>query len=459
MKVPFTSPKLLLAAIVILIISPLANATPDLVILHINDCHGQLVNSGQDSGLIGGYPRLASLIQGVRGEFPSQTLLLHAGDVLSRADTITISSKGYANVAVFDALEVDAWTPGNGDFYWGMQPLLALRDAAKTPMIHANVRWKSTDPSKNNELPFKPYVIKDINGYKIGLLGLGVVRTDHFSALNLQLDNAVEVAEIMIPQMRMQCDIVIVLSHLGLPDDQHLAGNVNGIDVIVGGHTHSVLETAEVHLSPDGERDVLLVQAGDYGRYLGRLELYFEQDSNGGFRIHRHHSSLMPVTEDITPDPSIEQLLEPYLDSADEVVFNMETKPGNIRVNVARAICQQVGADVGILLETDITNEFPPGPVTRGQLSSLHSFYNDILLAQIDGDALAVILALAQIVYADKSGNIHWKPSPEETYTVAVGSFAYISTPELARYPVEETGITITEVIVSNETREIIFQE
>ena len=459
MKKLLFNQKLLLTAIVILLIPNLVSATPDLVILHINDCHGQLLHSGQDSEPIGGYPRIASLIQSVRDEYSEQTLLLHAGDVLSRADAITVSSKGHANIAVFDALNFDAWTPGNGDFYWGMQPLLALRDSANTPVIHANVRWKSTDLSKNNELPFEPYVIKEINGYTIGVLGLGVVRTDFFSARNLQLENAVEVAKTMIPQMRQQCDLVIVLSHLGLPDEQYLANNVNGIDVIVGGHSHSVLETAEVHLSPDAERTVLLVQAGDYGRYLGRLDLYLEHKSDGDLRIVRHDSKLIPVTEDITPDPAIEQLLAQFHDSAEEVVFSVDTKPGNIRVHVARAMRQKAGADVGIILETDITSELSPGPVTRGQVSSLHSYFNDILLVQIDGDALSTILALPQIVHSEKSGDVDWKPSPEDTYTVAVGSFAYWSTPELALFTAEETGTTITEVYVSMESREYILQE
>ena len=127
-----------------------------LIVLHVNDTHGKLqphnTNSQTD---IGGIARLSSLVKQIRQENPKNVLFLHAGDIFSRGDPVTVYYGGYVNLLAYEKMGVDAITPGNGEFYFGIENLQRQAARVSTPFVHANVTYKHHGGSI-----FPPYLIK-----------------------------------------------------------------------------------------------------------------------------------------------------------------------------------------------------------------------------------------------------------------------------------------------------------
>jgi len=270
-----------------------------LTILHVNDTHGQLEPKGNS----GGIARLATKVREIRAACADQpALLLHAGDILSRGDALTRRTKGAANFALMNHLQFDALTPGNGEYYDGVANLQARIAQAKFPTLTANVELKSTGRCLS-----KPYVIIDAGGVKVAILGLCFVRTGHPSAKPLRVENPIAVAKALVGKLRAKADVVVLLTHLGFLDDIRLAAQVPGIDLIVGGHSHNVLPNGHLVRGPDGA-DVLIVQAGDYYRYLGRADLKLRKTGRR-YEIFSAKASLIPLDKHVKLDPTVTAMM------------------------------------------------------------------------------------------------------------------------------------------------------
>ncbi len=159
-----------------------------LIVLHVNDTHGKLqphnTNSQTD---IGGIARLSSLVKQIRQENPKNVLFLHAGDIFSRGDPVTVYYGGYVNLLAYEKMGVDAITPGNGEFYLGIENLQRQAARVSTPFVHANVTYKHHGGSI-----FPPYLIKNVNGVRVGILGLGLIRTWHQFDAKVESDPEIE---------------------------------------------------------------------------------------------------------------------------------------------------------------------------------------------------------------------------------------------------------------------------
>jgi 2',3'-cyclic-nucleotide 2'-phosphodiesterase (5'-nucleotidase family) len=240
-----------------------------LVILYINDTHGQLMpHDTENTKDVGGIARIAAKIKEIKGANHGPTLVLHAGDELSRGDLLTVYYGGEVNMLAMEAAGFDAFTPGNGDFYFGAGNLIKQTNLVKFPTLHANVVFK-----ENGERLFKPYVIKEIAGIKVAIIGLGVVRVDHPAGLNLNLQDYIATAKELIPNLRNEADLVIALTHIGLDADKALAKEIPQIDIIVGGHSHNQLDRPLRIPRSNGKGDVIVVQAGELGHFLGYLDV------------------------------------------------------------------------------------------------------------------------------------------------------------------------------------------
>lgn len=212
-------------------ISPVLGEVIDLVILHVNDTHGKLFPHDSNEGKnIGGIGRLSTLVTSIRDVNPDRVLFLHGGDMFSRGVPATIYSGGLVNLLAFEAMGVDAMTPGNGEFYWGMENLERQTSRVSTPFVHANVTYKNSDASI-----FPPYVIRDIQGVRVGILGLGLIRSWHYTSQTFTLHDPVESAIRYAREIRPQVDLLIALTHIGIKNDSLVAAAVPGLDLIVGG--------------------------------------------------------------------------------------------------------------------------------------------------------------------------------------------------------------------------------
>lgn len=245
-----------------------------ITIIHTNDLHAQLdpyKNSEKGGKLEGGMEVLAHAVKREVNKNPDNTLLLDAGDI-STGSPISNFFEGKPMVDTMNVLKYDAMTLGNHDIGEGYGTLKTIVSTAGFPVLSANF----VDLGKSKELQeIKPYVIKQVGDIKVGIVGLTTV--DTLSMLSredrklVSLTATKEAAKKNIAKMKKEgANLIVVLSHLGIEADRKLARDVEGINVIVGGHSHTELE------KPEKVGKTYIVQTGSKGKNIGRLDLYVD---------------------------------------------------------------------------------------------------------------------------------------------------------------------------------------
>jgi 5'-nucleotidase len=270
-----------------------------LTVLHTNDLHAHLASFpdpflGKEAG---GTARLATLIQAIRQENPN-TLLLDAGDRFS-GTTVSTLFQGEAELIFVCLLGYDALALGNHDFDYGQERLSYLRQRLiHPPMVAANIRY-----AKDGRPFASPFIYKELAGLRILIVGLSTPETPYSTrpsnVAGLSFEGPGQYLKSIIEQERGNYDLLIVLSHLGYEEDRSLAEKVPGIDLIVGGHSHAKIERG------DRVKSSLIVQAFQWGLYLGRVDLELN-----GKRVRQAKAQLIPVSSQVPPDPLFSSLLK-----------------------------------------------------------------------------------------------------------------------------------------------------
>ena len=277
--------------------------TIEVTVLHVNDSHGQIEGVRIDGRSVGGYARLATLVNQIRAQSgESRVFLIHAGDVVSRGDDLTRRMSGAANVAILNHLKFDVWTPGNGEFYGGVDNLRRLMEHADFPLLTSNV----TLP-ESGECLGRPYVIEKAGPVKVAFFGLCTVRTFLPGSGDVNTGNPIETAKKLVPKLREQADLVVAVNHISLGSDKALAAAVPGIDLILGGHSHSRLDHGVRVRAPDG-REVLICQAGDHLQFLGRVDLKLEHTGKR-YELTEAVARLIPLDENVKLDAGVKALI------------------------------------------------------------------------------------------------------------------------------------------------------
>ncbi|MFD2786539.1 bifunctional metallophosphatase/5'-nucleotidase [Hymenobacter rubripertinctus] len=271
-----------------------------LTILHTNDMHSRIEpfpeNAAQWAGM-GGMARRAALIEQVRRQ-ESNVLLLDSGDIWQGTPYFNFF-QGELEYKLMSQMAYDASTLGNHDFDNGLEGLQKQLPHATFPFLIANYDFTDTLLAGK----FQPYKVFEKQGIRVGVFGLGIemaglVADKNFGATKY-LD-PVAAANAMVAKLRgaEKCDLVICLSHLGYKyesakiDDRKLAAQVSGIDLILGGHTHTFLEAPDSVASPNGQA-TLINQVGWSGINLGRLDYSFER---GHRRPTVAATAVLPIT-------------------------------------------------------------------------------------------------------------------------------------------------------------------
>lgn len=258
-----------------------------ITILHTNDVHSYIDPFPADhpkNPNMGGVARRASLIETIRKENPN-VLLLDAGDIFQGTPYFNYYG-GELEFKLMSMMKYDVATIGNHDFDNGIDGLYAQFPHKTFDFVSANYNFKNTILDTH----IKPYVIKYVDGVKIGIFGLGVELdglVDKKNYKETQYLNPIEIATDMtrILKQNNKCDLVICLSHLGFrykdePNkvcDILLAQKTKDIDLIIGGHTHTFLEKPVIEKNSEG-KEVLINQVGCYGINLGRIDFYLTND-------------------------------------------------------------------------------------------------------------------------------------------------------------------------------------
>ena len=261
-----------------------ATAPIKLTILHTNDMHSRIEpfpNDGRQYGGLGGMARRATLVQQIRAQEPN-VLLLDAGDIWQGTPYFNFFG-GELEYKLMTQMSYDAATLGNHDFDNGLQGLQKQLPHAGFPFIVANYDFSNTI-LKGRFAPYKVFVKE---GVRVGVFGLGIKLEGLVADNNIggthYLD-PVAVAEKMVQTLREdeKVDLVICLSHLGYSydsariDDRKLAQQVSGIDLLIGGHTHTFLDEPEKIAHPSGHV-TLVNQVGWSGINLGLVDFTFDR--------------------------------------------------------------------------------------------------------------------------------------------------------------------------------------
>jgi 2',3'-cyclic-nucleotide 2'-phosphodiesterase (5'-nucleotidase family) len=226
---------------------------PDLTILHTNDLHGKMTD------------RAADIIAREKSA-AGRCLLLDAGDAVSSGN-VYYRPGGEPVLARMTELGYDAMVMGNREFHFLEAGLKSKVKLARFPILCANIR------GKDGKLPpaVKPSASWDLDGLRVACFGLTVpMITKRMKVSRLSpyyFEHPIDIAAEIVPTLRPECDLLIALTHTGFRADMELAESVAGIDLVVGGHSHTVLN------EPAMVGDTAIVQTGFWGHYLGKTEI------------------------------------------------------------------------------------------------------------------------------------------------------------------------------------------
>lgn len=255
-----------------------------LVILHTNDTHSTIYPLNPnlaDTALAGrgGFIRRIAMIREERKKHPD-LLLFDSGDFSQGSPYFTLY-KGDVEVALMNRMGYDAGAIGNHEFDFGLENMARLFRNLNFPILCSNYDFAGTPV----EGTVKDYLILKRNGLKIGVFGLSPKLEGLVAAENCQgvkyLDPITEAQRVVNILKKKKCDVIICISHLGWSvlntvDDQHLIPATNGIDLVLGGHSHTYFETLQYVKNLDG-KEIPVDQNGKHALYVGKMILDFKK--------------------------------------------------------------------------------------------------------------------------------------------------------------------------------------
>ncbi|MDO6658274.1 cell wall-binding repeat-containing protein [Anaerobacillus sp. 1_MG-2023] len=373
----------------------------DLTIMHTNDTHAHLDNA----------PKRVTAVEEIRAA-RANTILLDAGDVFS--GTLFFNKyKGLADVQFMNIMKYDAMVPGNHEFDEGPKTFSEFVKQTKFPIVSSNIDYSKDpylSPLYKNEMAMTgddgtiyPAVILDVNGEEVGVFGLTIESTDELSSPGetISFQNHQEQAEKMIKMFQDKgVNKIVALTHLGKAVEVELAKSVEGIDVVVGGHSHTKIEEAVV--VDTFEDPTLVVQANEYSNFLGDLEVTFNEEGV----LTDWDNELLDLGSKSKFEPNAEakalydELKKPLEEIEKEVVGQSDVylngKRASVRTgetNLANLITdgmlykaqQFTDATIAITNGGGIRESIDEGPITLGEVLTTMPFGNNLVTLDMTG--------------------------------------------------------------------------
>jgi 5'-nucleotidase/UDP-sugar diphosphatase len=373
-------------------------------ILHTNDHHARVEPTDVSGKKFGGVARRKTMVDQIRAE-TSNTLLLDAGDVFQ--GTLYFNQYGgQADLFFYNEMKYDAMAIGNHEFDRGQQTLADFIAGATFPVLSANI---TTDASSPLAGKFKPWVIKEVGGERIGIFGLTTEETTILSSpgAGVTFTSHLDAARRSVAELTAQgVNKIIALTHLGFEIDRAMARQVAGIDVIVGGHSHTPLGDQPnavatyplVEVAPDGTR-VVIVQTWEWVQWLGDISVGF--DANGV--VTNWQGKPIPLDESITPDAAFEAKVQEYLGPIAQLqntpvgqsavalngsrtdVRSKETNLGNMIADAMLEKTRPAGGQIAVMNGGGIRAGIDAGEITVGEVITVLPFGNTIAHVDITG--------------------------------------------------------------------------
>jgi 5'-nucleotidase/UDP-sugar diphosphatase len=399
--------KLIVSITLLALLFPLSLfATPPsdvhLTILHVNDTHGYILpysEAGSNKNtMVGGAAYIARLIKDERSKNPEGTLLFSEGDMF-QGTPISNFFKGQPVIDVMNYLKFDAMAVANHEFDWGLDEFNRMLSSARFPFLSANMKT-----GKDPYFPgVKPYIIVHRKNVNIAVIGIITPDLPYLSKPDSTGKITVRNPEDILPELIKKvkeegAHIVMVLSHMGIEADKELARRVSGIHVIVGGHSHTAVET------PVTVGNTTIVQAGCYGLYLGVLELEIETETNPvSYRIIRGKLEKVLAGPDRPYDETVARIVNNYHDRIKNEFAGVVgatavdlTRKDQRESNIGNLVCDMMrettGADIALLNSRSIRMDIPKGKITLEQVYALLPFDNVLVTMDMTGRQLMEIL-------------------------------------------------------------------
>ncbi|WFU08193.1 5'-nucleotidase C-terminal domain-containing protein [Rhizobium sp. CB3090] len=408
----------LLAAVALALSASTAFADYQLNILHFNDFHSRVepinkfdatCSAAEESKneCFGGAARLKTAIDQRRAALAGQNvLLLDAGDNFQGSLFYT-TYKGAAEVEFLNDMKLDAMTVGNHEFDDGEGPLAAFLDKAQFPVVTANL--VIDDQSKIGER-IKKSIVLDIGGQKIGIVGAVTTETAELSSPGPHVkitDDAAAISAEVDALKSQGVNKIIALTHVGYPRDVAQIARIAGVDVVVGGHSHTLLSNTDPKAAgpyptmvdnPAGYK-VPVVQAASYSKYLGDIVITF--DDNGVVKEAKGDPILLDSS--IKPDPAIaariQEMAKPIeelrhkvigssqapIEGAREICRVQECSMGNLVADAMLDRTKNQGIAIAIQNGGGLRASIGAGDVTMGDVLTVLPFQNTVATFQLTG--------------------------------------------------------------------------
>jgi len=422
-----------------------------LTIIHTSDIHSRLFpynfvpnKFDQDYGLLpakgpfGGIARISTMVKRIRVS-SNRSLWLDSGDAWEGAPVFN-EFKGEAEIRALSLAGMEGEVLGNHEFDLGTQQLVTQLDNwSQFPHLVANYAFD--DPKNPNDVSLadvtQPFEIYDVEGVKVGVIGLGNQDTllsayEGGNSLGIRpIDNQTAL-DGYVRLIRPYVDLVVVVSHLGLDNDEGLSPsmvddpnqslNTQAVDLILGGHLHIVTNPPKLLPFDDGsdyckhnDCETLLVHSGAFAKYVGRLDLVVHVGTDNSnpetrSRIKSFAYNNAPVDSEIPDDPELANLMWPYSVKINQDidlngVFAYVDPPGTAKITrsdnsggdsqlgnlVARAMQTQQGVEAQFAFTNSlgIRADFERGPLTNEQMFNVFPFENTIVVAYLSGQEIS----------------------------------------------------------------------
>ncbi len=370
-----------------------------LTVIQMNDSHAYFnlhqelfwQAEGEAYRPAGGYARIATLIRQIREKNGDHVLFCDNGDTLNGTYP-AIKTKGAAIVPVLNALGLDAMS-SHWEFAYGPSEFKKRSTELNFPVLAINIFDKKT-----NKLIFPPCIVKEIGSLRVGLIGIASNIVD--STMPPSFSEGVrftlgrEELPAVIDRLRTNedVDLIILISHLGFPQDMKLMSEVQGVDLCLSGHTHNRITR------PVQQGNTLIMQSGCHGSFIGRIDLEL---INGNIASYEHQ--LIEVESGIIPDPDmtdiIERELAPFKDKLDTIVGETATALNRYTVLestmdnfLLQSVMEASGAELAFSNGWRYGAPVIPGPVTLNDLYNITPMDPPIGMVELAGEELIDML-------------------------------------------------------------------
>ncbi|MDA3730793.1 5'-nucleotidase C-terminal domain-containing protein [Niameybacter massiliensis] len=410
-------------------------------ILHTNDTHSNVKDDGKS---IIGFAKLATFVETEKTN--GNVLMLDAGDMFQGLPFANIE-KGHSIVEIVNQVGYDAMTIGNHEFDFGADNLMSIMNKLNYPVIAANVL-------KGEEQAVQPYIVKEFDDVKVGVFGMATpetaFKTHPDNVVGYTFADIIETADATVKTLKEteKVDVVVMLSHLGLEEGDYtsdlVAKGVEGIDVIVDGHSHTTL--------PEGrmEGETLIVSTGTALKDIGQVELVIEDgkvvSKTATLLGYEAFNEVAPKQEIIDAIAKVEEAQKPMLEKVvgttevklvgdREVVRTGESNLGQLATD---AMIELTGADVAITNGGGIRASIEAGDITMNNMVTVFPFGNTIMVKEIKGSDL-----LAALEYG------------VDSFPETKGAFPHTAGITFTLNAYKEAGSRVSDVKVSGEALDL----